>query len=203
MHGQYADTYAAFRSGIHYYLEPRLAFGNKRVRWICVSLGLLTLSLLMLICLSQNVAVLCTMIFMRFSPGPLPNYSRTCMNDMRIPTDERTAEVLGLRTIRKMANAETLKALLGNGGHVGGRAQDAPLRSLYTRARMYRAKIRIAHARGVHRKKFSCCFASHIASGPQNWFTWTCALCYQTSSSSKNSRPSTSPCKENGGHGSP
>ncbi len=203
MHGHYADKFRAFRSGIFYYLEPRLAFGKKRVRWICVSLGLLTLILLMLTCSSQNVAVLCTMIFKRFSPGPLPNYSGTCMNVMKIPTNERTAGVLDLRVIRKMAKQETLEDFSSNGGYVGGRAEVAPLRFLYTRARIYQAKIRISHARGVHRKKSSCCFASHIASGPQNWFTWTCALCYQISSSSQSSRPSTSPCKENGGHGSP
>lgn len=157
----------------------------------------------MLICLSQNVAVLCTMIFKRFSPGPLPDYSRTCMNDMKIPTNEHTAEALDLRVIRKIAKVETLINLWGNGGHVGDQAEVASLRSLYIRARIYQAKIQISHSRRVRRKRSSCCFASHIASGPQNWFTWICALCYQTSSSSQSSKPITSPCKEHGDHGSP
>ena len=91
----------------------------------------------MLMCLSQNVAVLCTMNFKRFSPGPLLNYSRTCMNDMKIPTNDRTAAILNLRVIRKMAKAETLKDLLGNSGHVGDRAEVASLNSLYIRARIY------------------------------------------------------------------
>lgn len=198
----YPDRLISFRSRISQNLEPRLAVGKKRVRWICVSLGLLTLSPLMLICLSQAVAVLCTMIFKRFSPEPFPNYSRTCMSDMKTPRDERTAEVLDLRVIRKMAKAETPKDHLGNGGYGGGRAEVAHLRYLYTRVRIHQAKIRISHPQRIHRKKSSCCFASHIASGPQNWSTWTCALCYQIGSSSKSSRPSISPCKENGGRGS-
>ena len=63
------------------------------------------------------------------------------MNDMKIPTNEPAAEVLDLLIIRKMAKAETLKVILGNGGYVGGGAEVAPLRSLYTRARIYQAKI--------------------------------------------------------------
>ena len=42
------------------------------------------------------------------------------MNDMKIPTNERTVGVLNPRVIHKMAKAETLKDLLGNGGYFGG-----------------------------------------------------------------------------------
>ena len=90
------------------------------------------------------------------------------MNDVKIPTNERTAGALDPRVIRKMVKAETPKDLLGNGGYVGGRAEVARLRSHYTRTRVYQAKTRILHSRRVHRKKSSCCFASHIASGLQN-----------------------------------
>ena len=132
----------------------------------------------MLMCLSQNVAVLCTMIAKRFSPGPLPNYSRTCMNDMKIPTNDRIAAILALRVTRRMEEPKTLKDILGNGGLVEDRAEVASLNSLYIRARIYQAKIRISHSRRIHRNLFSCFFVFHIVNGPPNWFTWTCALCY-------------------------
>ena len=157
----------------------------------------------MLTSLSQNVATVYMMIFKSFNSGLLPSYSRICMNDMKIPTNKPTTEFLDLRVTRKMAKAEALKDLSGNGGRLGGRAEVAPLRSLYTKSKIYQARIRISQARCAQQKKSSSCFASHIASGPQNWSTWICALYYQISSSSQSSKTSTSPCREDGGHGSP
>ena len=99
------------------------------------------------------------------------------MNDMKILTNDRIAAILALRVIRRMEEPKTPKDILGNGDLVEDRAEVASLKSLYIRARIYQAKIRISHSQRIHRNLSSCFFVFHIVNGPQNCFTWTCALC--------------------------